>query len=108
MGSWIPGRRPDLDAAKKRALDEIGYIVLAAADRMVPLDSGDLRSSGRYKVVGDVVGVGYSDPKAVAAHENQRVSYRRSRSAKFLENAFNSQRPKLARVVKDELGKEFR
>lgn len=106
-GSWTPGRRPNLDAAIGRALDEIGYQVLSASDRDVPVASGALRRSGRYEVDGDTVGIGYSDPKAVAAHENQSVSYRRGKSAKFLERALNSVAPRMGRIAQDELRKEF-
>jgi N-dimethylarginine dimethylaminohydrolase len=107
-GRFTPGPKPNLEAAIERALEQIGARVLDVSNEDVPVETGRLLRSGKYKVEGSRVGIGYSDPKAVAAHENMQDHLDNGKSAKFLERALNSVRPSMARIAAAELRRVFR
>lgn len=78
-----------LARAKADALAEAGAIVLAESQTRVPYMTRDLMRSGSVAVdeSSDRVAVTYSDPKAVAVHEDADSAFRHGRSFKFLELA---------------------
>jgi hypothetical protein len=80
-----PKARAKLKKAARGALPGAAQQLLAASQRVVPVQTGHLEESGSYQVDGDTAAVGYSDPKAVAAHENLQDRHDPGRSAKYLE-----------------------
>jgi len=96
----IPRKWP---AAGRRGLLRAGEEILAASQKDVPFDTGELSRSGYVEPDGDRVAVGYRDPKAAAAHENMTTTYGNGRSAKFLERAFNEHRTAVLQHVKREI-----
>lgn len=95
-------RRGTLDMAELRAqatqgLLRAGEVVAVRAESTAPLDTGKLSRS--RKIAADPanmrVAVGFSDPKAVAAHERLNVRLRHGKRAKFLELALAEHRGEL-------------
>lgn len=82
--------------ATKAALIEAGGDILEDALRRTPVDTGALRDSAYMAVKGSEtnpkVELGYTDSKAVAAHERTDVRYRTG-EAKFLQNALDAAAP---------------
>lgn len=74
-------------------------IIGADADERVPVDTGSLRDSQVIAVDGNTGGIGYTDPKAVAAHENLAVQLRDGREPKYLEAAVDANRPAVLAAV---------
>ncbi len=101
--------QPRLLAGTRRGLLRAGKRVLAKSQQDVPYDTGDLSDSAFVDAeTSKRVAVGYTDPKAAAAHENLTAHYQKDRTGKFLEKAFNSERhvalEDLAREIRAELG----
>lgn len=93
----------DVTAGLREALEVIGK----ASDRLVPVETGDLRASRAVAVEGSKGGVGYSDPKAVAAHENQQARLRGGKQAKFLETAVNESRAQVLQAIAADLRRQM-
>lgn len=91
---------PDVGA---RALGKGLERVFTVAQRDVPYDKGDLSRSGETVQDGLRGAVTYRDPKAVGAHENLRARHTNGRTAKWLENAVNSERPGFLALVAEEV-----
>ncbi len=80
---------PDLSGAIEAGMQAWADAVLDASNQKVPVATGELRDSGSAQADGDSAAVGYSDSKAVPAHENTNDHIRNGRSAKFLELALH-------------------
>ena len=83
-------------------LQEAADLVLARAN--VPVESGELRDSGKVSInAGSLsAAVSYDTPYAVAQHE-EMSHHHPDGEAKFLENAFNELRPDLLDVIADHI-----
>ena len=105
-GTWRPSGGLDFDASLgiADALDLIGR----DADARVPVDTGALRDSQVKAVDGNTGGIGYRDPKAVAAHENLQVRLNGGRQAKFLESAVNDNRVRALELIAADLRRQLR
>lgn len=81
--------------------------ILDASNQQVPVDEGDLKSSGRVGVDRSAAAITYSDKAAVIVHEMLTKSHS-SGNAKFLENAMNANRDtvvnEVLRAIRAELG----
>lgn len=82
-----------LTAASDDAAYLMGEHILDSANRHVPHELGDLERSGRVAGPedGEVV-VYYDTPYAVVQHEDLTLQHDAGRTAKYLENAMNSER----------------
>lgn len=73
--------------------------VLKVSRDQVPHEEGTLERSGRATTEGLVGAVSYNTPYAVAQHEDLTFAHDPGRRAKYLENAFNSERGTVARLI---------
>lgn len=90
--------------AAERGVKAAGEHVLEKAKEQTPVDTGDLRDSGRTRRNGTKVRISFTDPIAIIVHENQQAEHTRG-NAKFLENAMNSEKDRAAQIVSDEIRK---
>lgn len=102
MSDW--GARLNLPAAEVRAAVEAGLsagadVVLEAAVAGAPFLTGELAGSGTKAVDGNTAAVGFTDSKAVAAHENLHDRLRGGKRAKFLELALAENADTVAREL---------
>lgn len=98
--------RADVRAAAKEALFDAGQIILAESDQHVPIEEGTLSRSGHVSEDDQHlrVAVSYDTPYAVVQHEDMTLNHDAGRTAKYLENAFNSQ----LGTVRDHLAAQIR
>ncbi len=73
-----------IDAGGRAGLEKVLDRVLAGSQRLVSVDTGELRASGRVQMSGTEGAVFYTDSKAVGAHEDLR-GRNKTGQAKFLE-----------------------
>lgn len=76
-------------AAIRRGMKDGAELILAGAQDKAPVLSGDLRDSGTTAVEGTTAAVGFTDSKAIAAHENLTAHLRNGKQPKFLELALH-------------------
>lgn len=85
--------------AAGRGLNLAGEHVLGVSNDQVPHEEGTLERSGRVNVDGLTVAVSYDTPYAIEQHEDLTYRHDPGRNAKFLENAFNSERNTAAQLI---------
>lgn len=96
-------RLPDFAAAVEDGLRRAAELVLAAAKEGAPVLTGKLRDSGASAVEGLTAAVGFTDSKAVAAHENMHDRLRNGKRAKFLELAAQENADAAMKLIGDAL-----
>lgn len=90
------GAQKGLSAGLERAAAEL----LAASERIVPYEKGDLARSGDSGLVdANRAAVTYSDGGAIAAHERLNVKPANGRERKYLEGPLNRMSDELARTI---------
>lgn len=82
--------------------------VLAEANKLVPLDEGTLRRSGRVDVNGLEGSISYDTVYAVRQHEELTWRHLPGRSAKYLEIPMNSERDVVLRLMQVSLRRWLR
>ena len=100
----------------KKGLLAIGEIIGDAAQRITPLDTGELETSQKvaYDASTMTVSIGFSKlvngaDVAVIQHENMYFQHLPGKQAKYLEVPFNALGPGLLPyVLKEEIGKGYK
>lgn len=77
--------------------------ILGVSNDHVPHEEGTLETSGEASVDGMTGAVSYNTPYAVEQHENLTLGHDPGRNAKYLENAFNSERPTALAIIANEI-----
>lgn len=90
-----------IEAAVRVGLQRGVELIGTASDEKVPVDTGELKASKLTAVSGLEAGVGYSDTKAVAAHEDMHHRFRGGKESKFLETAMHEKASEAADAVAD-------
>jgi hypothetical protein len=103
-----PKARAKLHKAGRGALRDAAAALLAESQRVVPVESGSLRDSGNLAVEGDTAAVGYTNPKAIGAHENLVDRHDPGKSAKFLERPLLAMRAEFLSAVVDDARRTIR
>ncbi|GAA2178551.1 hypothetical protein GCM10009785_01570 [Brooklawnia cerclae] len=75
--------------------------ILAVSDRHVPHEEGILQDSGTTSRDEQRLeaAISYDTPYAVVQHENLSFHHDKGKTAKFLENAMNSERDNVGKIV---------
>jgi len=95
-----------IEAAGQRGVDDGIDIIGDLSQDRVLVQTGELRRSRRTVRRGTQAAVGYTDSKAVGAHENLAVTPRKPGTRpKFLESAANDSRAAVTKAIADELRK---
>lgn len=83
--------------------------VLGESTAHVPIEERTLQDSGRVSTdeAGLRAAVSYDTPYAVVQHEDMSLQHDSGRTAKYLENAFNTQRPVVAQVIATAVRREI-
>lgn len=95
----------------KRGLEAGCRYILGQSKRIVPVDTGFLKSSGSYRVSGYGFAaqgyVGYSAYYAVWVHENLTARHKPGKVAKYLEVIINSKKTheNVIRLIQKEMAK---
>lgn len=91
-----------------RGMDDALDAVLAESNKHVPRESDDLAKSGGTSLDEEALKgqVSYSSYYAPFQHESLTDEHEAGQTAKFLENAFNSLRPVLPRIVARSIDRE--
>lgn len=102
-----------IDAARdgaNRGLRLGGEHILSVSNAHTPTEEGTLERSG--KVTQDtaelVAAISYNTPYAVVQHEDLSLRHDAGRTAKYLENAVNSERDTVAALVAEAVRREMR
>jgi hypothetical protein len=98
-----------IEAAGQRGVDEGIDIIGDLSQERVLVQTGALKRSRRTVRRGLTAAVGYTDSKAVGAHENLAVTPNRRKNPnarpKFLESAANDSRGKVRDAIADNIRK---
>lgn len=91
VGGFIAGMEVlsgKLDTEKMAALRDVAEYVLGESIRQVPLEEGDLQSSGKVSVDEgrSMAAVSYDTPYAIRQHEDLSYKHDAGRKAKYLED----------------------
>ena len=98
-----------MDAGARKAIGETAAEVFVTSQSLVPVDTGDLRSSGAVSGVVKIddvyqVAIGYGKDYAAFVHEDLSANHPHGGQAKYLEQPLNSSGEtlanKLARAIK--------
>jgi hypothetical protein len=92
-----------LNAAGARGVSRGADMIAETSQDRVPVQTGELKRSQQTVAEGLQAVVGYTDSKAVGAHENLAVNLRNGKEAKFLEKAANERREDIVRAIAEEL-----
>lgn len=93
-----------LEAAADRAAYAAGEHLLGVSNAHVPIEYADLERSGAVSDAEDgVVTVSYDTPYAVVQHEDLTFQHNPGRTAKYLENATNTERDVMLAIMAGEL-----
>jgi len=92
------------EAGARGVSDGIDMIAETSQERVLYM-TGELSRSNRTEKRGLEAVTGYTDSKAVGAHENLAVTPRRGRRAKFLESAANDRRDDVRDAIADHIRK---
>lgn len=90
-----------IHSAVESALADAADHVLGVSNQHVPHEYGDLEASGRAGSDGDEAFISYDTPYAVRQHEDLSYHHSDGRTAKYLENAINSERDKVLRFIQN-------
>lgn len=91
--------------AGRRGLLLAAEHVLGVSNQHVPIEEGVLERSGRvtlHPTQAEAV-VSYDTPYAVRQHEDMSLKHDAGRSAKYLENALNSERDTVLKIIGNEM-----
>ena len=106
QSNWnIEPAKAIVTAARKEALTRGCGLLLAVANRTVPIDEGTLLQSGFTDVdSGEGVGVvAYDTPYAVRLHENPQYHFQHGRRGKWLSLAMGESNSEVERLMADTL-----
>lgn len=90
---------PDLSSVIQAGLQDAADAILEVAKEGAPVLTGALRDSGNNAVEGNEAAIGFTDPKAVAAHENLHDRLRNGKRPKFLELALQENAERAITIV---------
>ncbi|MFI6606850.1 hypothetical protein [Streptomyces sp. NPDC050507] len=88
------GRRLAAEGTERAAEHTLGV-----SNQHVPLEEGTLERSGKVSADGLNVAISYDTPYAVIQHEALDFQHLPGRTAKYLENAMNSERETMLRLM---------
>ena len=91
----------------KRGLQKACRYVLGLTQRIVPVRTGYLKSTANWEVKGDgfrAYGlIGYSAEYAMYVHENVHHTFKKGKSAKFIQKPIEQSREKINQIIRDEM-----
>lgn len=94
----------------ERGIGKATRYVLGMSKRIVPVRTGYLKSTAFWEVKGsgfDAVGhIGYSAEYAIYVHENVHHSFKKGKSAKFIEKPIEQNKAKIVEMIVEEMRKE--
>jgi hypothetical protein len=86
------------NASQEAVRDIIGQIETLAKEQ-VPVESGDLKASGRSYMEGDTGVVIFDAKHALVQHEDIEFRHKEGQNAKYLENPFNQLMPHMNTIM---------
>lgn len=99
--------RSQLEKGFERGMKEAGRLLLRESQKIVPVDTGALRASGRVRSEGKGVDieviVSYSTWYAIYVHEILWYYHKPPTQAKFLETPFRRLKSRLIDIIKKEI-----
>lgn len=96
--------------AARQAVNEFMQRVFEESQQLVPVDTGNLKDSGRIETRGDEVSIVYDAPYAAVIHEGFRHDPRTGKlvkldtRTKYLEEPFTNHLPELASLLQSRVG----
>lgn len=98
-----PAAKDILTGSANRGVALAAEHILGAANEKVPLEEATLQRSGTVSTDPDnfAAAVSYDTPYAVRQHEDMHARHDSGRTAKYLENAFNSERETTLKIIAD-------
>lgn len=81
--------------------------ILTVANNRVPIEEHTLQNSGETALEGTKGVVSYESPYAVRQHEDMTLNHDAGRSAKWLEQTFNSEAKAAAEIIAREIRGEL-
>lgn len=113
MGATFDGKNPlaSIRSAQLHGAELAAEHLLGEANKTVPIEEASLERSGAASTEqtgGETaLAVSYDTPYAVVQHESLHFQHDQGRSAKWLENAFNSEGDKALDVIARAVRGEF-
>lgn len=97
-----------LEEAAAGALPDAGDHLLAASNRKIPVETGELEHSGQVSVDGLIATIKYTDPIAILEHEDMYVHHTAGREAKYLEKAMVEEARAIGEIVAERIRQAIR
>lgn len=88
LNSALKKVTPKTEAAVKKELDLIVADLQGKAQRLAPVDTGDLRGSAYTEVDGLIATIGFNTPYALRQHEDMENRHPKGGQAKYLEQPY--------------------
>lgn len=97
----LMAKMPDkTNSAVKKELNDICADLQGKAQRLAPVDTGDLRGSAFFEVEGLDGTVGFTEPYALRQHEAVEFSHPKGGQAKYLEEPYKENSDKYVDALK--------
>jgi hypothetical protein len=91
----------EIGPVNEKALQKIGSDLQGKAQRLAPIDTGDLRGSGWHRMEKNAVIIGFSTPYALIQHERLDFNHPKGGQAKYLEAPFAENIPRYILMLQD-------
>lgn len=92
-----------LEIKKRLALSRVANLVLEESDKIIPVDTGNLKGSKYSRIYNNnnTVEVGYTAKYAKKVHENDKAKFKKPNAeSRFLEKAMNNTRQERLDIIK--------
>lgn len=103
----LKDKAEDYEKGNERGLKRCAALLLRESMKIVPVDTGFLRRSGSWSMVGKGLTakamVGYSAAYSIFVHENLEARHKPGKSAKFLEQPYRDLQPEFLRIMREEM-----
>lgn len=107
MGRWTvsinPRAKDILNGSAARGVALAAEHILGESNKKVPLEEATLKRSGTVSTDPDnfTAAISYDTPYAARQHEDMHARHNDNRTAKYLENAMNSERDAALQIIAD-------
>jgi hypothetical protein len=101
LNAYLKNVPPEAKDAVNHELKLIAADLQGKAQRLAPVDTGDLRGSAFSEVIGMDATVGFTEPYALRQHEELDYAHPRGGQAKYLETPYKENVKKYADDIGD-------
>lgn len=106
----LVARGRDYALGLEKGLKKAGLFLQRESQKVVPVDTGDLRNSANTRAEGSGAGtevvVGYGTTYGLYVHEDLEARHKPGKQAKFLEEPLRKHRKRIVQIVAESIDEE--